>query len=258
MKIAGKIIVVTGAASGIGRALCLRFAREGAAGIVAADLNADGAAATARDCNGLSQHVDVTSEAQVQALVQTAERHYGRIDLFCSNAGVIFRDGDDAPNEHWQTSWNVHVMAHMYAARAVLPGMLARGEGYLLHTASAAGLLSHIENVAYAATKHAAVAYAEWLSITYGDKGIRVSCLCPQGVRTPLLMGDKGDRASFLNDGSLSAEEVADCVVAGLADERFLILPHPEVLKFLQRKTADYDRWLGGMRRVRAKVVDKA
>ena len=254
MNPSGKVIVVTGAASGIGRALCLRFVREGAAGIVAADLNADGAAATAQEAGGISLQTDVTSAESVTMLVDATLKKYGRIDLFCSNAGVVTgRSETPAPGE-WQKSWDVHVMAHVHAANAVLPHMLARGEGYLLHTASAAGLLSHIEAGPYAVTKHAAVAYAEWLSIVYGDRGIRVSCLCPQGVRTPMLMGADGARKSFLTDGSVSAEEVAQCVIDGLAKEQFLILPHPEVLDYLRRKTADYDRWLGGMRRQRTKL----
>jgi NAD(P)-dependent dehydrogenase (short-subunit alcohol dehydrogenase family) len=254
MKIHGRVVVVTGAGSGIGRAMCLRFAQEGAAGIVAADLNAEAAAATAREVNGLPFAVDVTDEAQVQALVNAAIARYGRIDLFCSNAGILQSRGEDAPPEEWQRSWNVHVMGHVHAARAVLPHMLARGEGYLLHTASAAGLLTHVEVAPYAVTKHAAVSYAEWLAITYGDRGIRVSCLCPQGVRTPMLMGASGDRNSFLLQEALAPEDVAACVVKGLEEERFLILPHPEVLDYLRRKTSDYDRWLGGMRKLRARI----
>jgi len=254
MNPSGKVVVVTGAASGIGRALCLRFAQEGAAGIVAADLNADGAAGTAREAGGISMQTDVTSAESIGTLVDATLKKYGRIDLFCSNAGVVTGRGESPAAGEWQKSWEVHVMAHVHAADAVLPHMLERGEGYLMHTASAAGLLSHIEAGPYAVTKHAAVAYAEWLSIVYGDRGIRVSCLCPQGVRTPMLMGSDGTRKSFLKDGSVSAEEVAQCVIDGLAKEQFLILPHPEVLDYLRRKTADYDRWLGGMRRQRAKL----
>lgn len=254
MEVRDKVVVVTGAGSGIGRALCQRFAQEGAAGVVAADLNAAAAAATAASIDALAVAVDVTDQGQVDALVKAALDRYGRIDLFCSNAGILQTRGEDAPDAEWQRSWNVHVMGHVHAARAVLPHMLARGEGYLLQTASAAGLLTHVEVAPYAVTKHAAVSYAEWLAITYRERGIRVSCLCPQGVRTPMLMGADGERNSFLLEAALTPEQVAGCVVDGLAAERFLILPHPEVLGYLQRKTADYDRWLAGMRKLRAKI----
>jgi len=198
---------------------------------------------------------DVTSREAVKSLVDKVIGTHGRIDLFCSNAGVVLGRGGNASDSDWQTSWNLHVMAQVHAAETVLPHMLDRGEGYLLHTASAAGLLTHLESAAYAVSKHAAVAYAEWLAITYGDRGIRVSCLCPQGVLTPMLLGKHGERNSFLQAGAIAAEQVAECVVEGLAAERFLILPHPEVLDYLRRKTSDYDRWLGGMRRQRAKVT---
>lgn len=257
MKLANKIVVVTGGASGIGRALCRRFAREGAAGIVVADLDGAGAEATAAEVGGMAQRTDVRSAAQIQALVNKSLAAYGRIDLFCSNAGVVLGRSETAPPEAWQTSWEVHVMAHVHAAQAVLPHMLERGEGYFLHTASAAGLLSHMESGPYTATKHAAVAYAEWLSVTYGDRGIRVSCLCPQGVLTPMLLGKDGERRSFLQSDALPVEAVAESVVRGLEAERFLILPHLEVLDYLQRKTADYDRWLAGMRRKRAKLLNQ-
>jgi NAD(P)-dependent dehydrogenase (short-subunit alcohol dehydrogenase family) len=190
----------------------------------------------------------------VQALVAQATQRFGRVDVLCSNAGIALPGGVDAPNADWQRIWEVNLMAHVYGARAVLPQMLERGEGYLLQTASAAGLLSHPDSALYAVTKHAAVSLAEWLSINYGERGIRVSCLCPQGVRTPMLLGKDGDRKSFLNDGSVSAEQVADDVIAAMRDERFLVLPHPEVHDFMQRKAADVDRWLGGMRRLRAKA----
>lgn len=258
MNMSGKIAVVTGAASGIGQALCRRFASEGAAGIVAADLDAQGAAETARETGGMSFALDVSSRAQVQALVDKALQAYGRIDLFCANAGVSLGRTETPPESAWQTSWGVHVMAHVYAAEAVLPHMLERGEGYLLHTASAAGLLTHLESAPYAATKHAAVAYAEWLSITYGERGIRVSCLCPQGVLTPMLLGKDGERRSFLQSDAIPVERLADEVIRGLDEERFLILPHPEVLEYLRRKTADHDRWLAGMRRQRARLRAKA
>jgi NAD(P)-dependent dehydrogenase (short-subunit alcohol dehydrogenase family) len=257
MDIQQKIVVVTGGASGIGKALCERFAREGAAGVVVADLDGAGAQSVAAAVGGLGVQVDVSSEPEVQALVATATERFGRVDIFCSNAGIIARADEDASNAQWQRHWDVNLMAHVYAARAVLPQMLARGSGYLVHTASAAGLLSQVNAAPYSVTKHAAVGFAEWLSIAHGDAGIRVSCLCPQGVLTPMLMGKDGmQRAhSFLGEGAVSPEAVAGDVMDAIRAERFLVLPHPEVLTFMQRKTADYDRWLRGMRRLRAQVM---
>jgi NAD(P)-dependent dehydrogenase (short-subunit alcohol dehydrogenase family) len=254
-----KVVVVTGGASGIGKALCARFAAEGANGVVVADLDGDGAAqvASAIGAAALGVRVDVSSEADLQRLVQTATERFGRIDIFCSNAGIIKRADEDASNAEWQRHWDVNVMAHVYAARAVLPQMIARGEGYFVHTASAAGLLSQVNAAPYSVTKHAAVGFAEWLSIAHGDKGIRVSCLCPQGVLTPMLMGKDGKQRnmSFLSDGAVTPEAVAGEVMNAIREERFLVLPHPEVLTFMQRKTADYDRWLRGMRRLRQQVM---
>lgn len=256
MEVKDKVIVVTGGGSGIGRALCERFARDGAAAVVVADLNAAAAAEVAGVIGGVSATVNVGIEADVQQLVADATQRFGRIDLFCSNAGVIVRADEDAPIAQWQRHWDVNVMAHVYAARAVLPQMIARGEGTLLNTASAAGLLSQVNSAPYSVTKHAAVAFAEWLSIAHRDQGIRVSCLCPQGVDTPMLRGaEAGGRRSFLADGALTAQHVAECVVQGLRDEVFLILPHPEVLTFFQRKAGDYERWLRGMRRLRDQVM---
>jgi NAD(P)-dependent dehydrogenase (short-subunit alcohol dehydrogenase family) len=254
MEMKGKVIVVTGGASGIGAALARRFAREGAAAIVVADLDEAQARAVAAEVGGLAVRTDVSVEAQVQSLIEQATQHYGRVDVLCSNAGIATGGGLQASNADWQRLWDVNVMAHVYGARAVVPQMLERGEGYLLQTASAAGLLSHPESAVYAVTKHAAVSLAEWLSIQYGDKGIRVSCLCPQGVRTPMLMGKAGERKSFLQDNMVSPEQVAGDVVQAMRDERFLVLPHPEVLDYLQRKTEDVDRWLGGMRKLRGKA----
>lgn len=254
MEMKGKVIVVTGGASGIGAALVRRFAREGAAGLVVADMNADAAQAVAKEVDGLAIRTDVSNEPDLQALVAQATARFGRVDVLCSNAGIALGGGVDAPNADWQRIWEVNLMAHVYGARAVLPQMIERGEGYLLQTASAAGLLSHPDSALYAVTKHAAVSLAEWLSMTYGDQGIRVSCLCPQGVRTPMLLGPEGGRKSFLLEGSVSAEQVADDVIAAMREERFLVLPHPEVHDFMQRKAADVDRWLGGMRRLRAKA----
>jgi NAD(P)-dependent dehydrogenase (short-subunit alcohol dehydrogenase family) len=257
MKLQNKIAVVTGGATGIGRALCRRFKQEGAGGIVVADVDTDGAEAVAREIGGLALTTNVAVEADVVKLVEAATAKYGRIDLFCSNAGIGVRGGPEVSNADWQRIWDINLMAHVYAARAVLPQMLARGEGYLLQTASAAGLLSQIGSAPYAVTKHAAVAFAEWLAITYGDQGIKVSCLCPQGVRTNMLLGAGGGRGSFLLEGSVSPEEAAEAVVKALDAEEFLVLPHPEVLEFFRRKGADYGRWLGGMRRLNKKVREQ-
>ncbi len=198
--------------------------------------------------------VDVGREEEIQALVKRTTEKFGQIDLFCSNAGVFIEADVFAPNEAWFKMRDIHVMAHVYAARAVLPAMLERGDGYLLQTVSAAGLITSLESVIYAVTKHASLALAEWISMTYGDRGIKVSALCPQGVRTKMLMQDPDN---FLVEGSVSVEQVADAVIEGLGDERFLILPHPEVAEYFRRKSADYDRWLRGMRRFRGEVQSK-
>ena len=254
MELADKVVVVTGGASGIGRALAHRFAAEGARGIAVADRDADGAAAVVGAIGAdraVAVTTDVADEAQVRRLVDETEARFGPVDLFCSNAGIATGGGVDAPNDDWQRIWDVNVMAHVFAARAVLPGMLARGEGYLLNTASAAGLLSQIGSAPYAVTKHAAVALAEWLSITHGDAGIKVSCLCPQGVRTAML-GDGG--GALLGPTAIEPEQVADAVVEGLRKEEFLILPHPEVREYYRRKGDDPERWLKGMRRLQSRV----
>jgi NAD(P)-dependent dehydrogenase (short-subunit alcohol dehydrogenase family) len=257
MEITGKVVVVTGGASGIGAALCEAFAQAGARAVVVADLDADGAAAVAARIQGLALPTNVASEAEVRALVARATAEYGQVDIFCSNAGIISRADQDAPAATWQRHWDVNVMAHVHAANAVLPQMLVRGEGWLLQTASAAGLLSQVNAAPYSVTKHAAVAFAEWLAIAHGDAGIRVSCLCPQGVLTPMLLGADSDtgRPSFLGEGALTADVVAQCALQGLREERFLILPHAEVLTFWQRKAQDHERWLRGMRRLRARVI---
>lgn len=257
MKIQDKVVVVTGGANGIGQALCRGFAAEGARGLVVADLDEAGAARVAEMIGGIAVKTDVSLEADIMRLVAQAIERYGQIDLFCSNAGIVGMPGGlEVPNEAWQQIWEVNVLAHIYAARAVLPGMLARGEGYLLHTASAAGLLTQIGAAPYAVTKHAAVSFAEWLAVTYGDAGIKVSCLCPQGVRTKMLLGEDGTREHFLLAGALEPEEVAAAVIAGLAAEQFLILPHAEVAEYFHRKADDYDRWLRGMRRLQARVTE--
>lgn len=254
MKPEGKVAVVTGGGNGIGRALCRRFAAEGARGVVVSDLDEKAAAQVAEEIGGLAVVTDVGVEADVIRLVERATAKYGQIDLFCSNAGIGTDGGVETSDGAWQRIWGINFMAHVYAARAVLPAMLERGDGYLLQTASAAGLLTQIGSAPYSVTKHAAVALAEWLAITYGDAGIKVSCLCPMGVRTNMLREAEKGLGAFLTEGALDPEDVAEAVVAGLAEERFLILPHPEVGEFFRRKADDYDRWLRGMRRLQRNI----
>ena len=249
MKLYGKHAVVTGGASGIGRALCRRFAKEGVRGLVVSDLDGEGAASVAQELGALAVATDVAKEPDLEALIERAEQENGPIDLFFSNAGIGTPGSVDALNDAWQRTWDVNLMAHVYAARALLPRMLERGDGYLVSPASAAGLLTHIGSAPYAVPKHAAVALAEWLSVTYGNRGIKGSVLCPQAVRTAMTAGNPGTGPASV-DGMLEPEEVADCVVRGLAEERFLILPHPEVEEYMRRKVSDYDRWLRGMRRL--------
>ena len=258
MLLRDKVIVVTGGGNGIGAALCRRFAKESPRGIVVADVEAAAAQRVASEIGGLSVTTDVGAEADVVRLVERANEVYGPIDLFCSNAGIFGEEGGpDIADAVWQRIWDINVMAHVYAARAVLPQMLQRGHGYLLNTASAAGLLTMLGAAPYAVTKHAAVGFAEWLSITYADRGIKVSCLCPQGVRTRMLLGEDGTQENFLLPTALSAEQVADAVVEGLAQERFLILPHPEVATYFRHKGDDYERWLRGMRRMNAEIFNR-
>jgi NAD(P)-dependent dehydrogenase (short-subunit alcohol dehydrogenase family) len=252
MLLAGKVIVVTGGGNGIGAALCRRFAAEGAKAVVVADIDEVSARRIAGEIGGLGVRTDVTREPDVLRLASEVTSRYGAIDLFCSNAGIAVDGGEETPDVEWQRCWDVNVMAHVLAARAVLPGMLKRGEGYLLQTVSAAGLLTHIHSASYAVTKHASLAFAEWLAMAYGDRGIRVSALCPQGVRTDMLRRAAAGGRTFLLDSALEPEQVADEVVKGLADERFLILPHPEVGEYFRRKGTDYDRWIRGMRKLRS------
>ena len=254
MKLRDKIVVVTGGASGIGRALCRRFVAEGAQAVVVVDRDERGAEAVAREIGARAMPADVGVESDIVAVVERVESEIGPIDLFCSNAGILFEGGVECDNDSWQSIWDVNVMAHVYAARVLVPRMIDRGGGYLLNTASAAGLLSQIGSAPYAVTKHAAVGLAEFLAITHGDQGIQVSVLCPQAVRTNMTAGtDEGGVAGV--DGMIEPEELAETVIQGLADERFLILPHPSVLEYMRRKTSDYDRWLAGMRRLQARFV---
>lgn len=250
MELKGKVAVVTGAASGIGRATALRFAAEGAAGLVLADLNMAALNPVAEEVKGLAVACDVSREADIQRVVREAQEKYGRIDVYFSNAGIIHRGGLDAPDAEWERNWKIHVMAHVWAARAVVEKMVARGGGYFLVTASAAGLLNIVESATYGVTKHGAVAFAEWLAIAYGRRGLKVSCLCPQAVITGMYKGDGGSAGV---DGALSAEDVAGEIVKVMAEERFLVLPHPTVLEYMRNKTTDYDRWIGGMQKLYAK-----
>ena len=255
MELAGKVVVVTGGAQGIGEALCRRFAAEGAAGIVVADVDARARVIAEELGSAHAVIADVGRETDVQRIVAETQKVYGRIDLFCSNAGVFTGGGENTSDADWEHIWRINVLAHVYAARAVVPTMLAAGGGCLLQTASAAGLLTQVGSAPYAVTKHAAVAFAEWLAITYGDQGLKVSCLCPQGVRTRMLEDADGPARTFVAATAIEPTRVADAVVEGLRAERFLILPHPEVGEYFRRKADDYDRWLRGMRRLQRQMT---
>ena len=261
MDLNDKIAVVTGAGSGIGRALAIRFAERGARAVVCTDLNADNAAETAEmiGAGASASRLDVGDEQAIEHLVAKIEETIGGIDIFVSNAGYAQPGGLDLATEDWQRMMNVHTWSHLAAARAVIPGMVKRGGGYLLNTASAAGLLTQIDSGAYAVSKHAAVAFAEWIAINYGDQGIGVSVLCPQAVRTNIggpATNEPGrtNSSQASGDGILEPEFVADACIAAMSEGRFLVLPHPEVETYFQRKASDYDRWLGGMRRFRDRL----
>ncbi len=254
MDIRNKVAIVTGGASGIGRAIAQRFAADGALAVVVADLNLERAQAVAAEINGLAVRCDVSQEADIQALVATTRQHYGQVDAYISNAGILGRMGGlDLEDALWDKMWQIHSMAHLWAARAVVPEMVARGEGYFLVTASAAGLLTIVESPAYAVTKHAAVAFAEWLRIAYGRKGVLVSALCPQSVQTDMVTGDGGSAG---HDGIIAPEAVAQEVVATMQSEKFLVLPHPEVAQYYRNKGQDYERWIGGLQKMYARHAD--
>ena len=248
MEIQDKICVITGAASGIGRALCIAFKDAGAKHVVCVDMNGEGAVATAEQVGGTAYAVDVSSEDQIKNMIDSVEQTIGPIDLFWSNAGIAVGGGMDTPNDAWQRVWDVNVMSHVWAARHLVPKMAARGGGYLLNTASAAGLLNQIGSASYGVTKHAAVGLAEWIALTHGDDGIKVSVLCPQAVRTEMTRGHEDHVAAM--DGMLEPEPVAQICIEAIREETFLILPHPQVLDYMRHKTADYDRWIGGMRKL--------
>lgn len=255
MEVRDAVVVVTGGAHGIGEGMVRRFADEGARGVVVADVDGEAAAQVADDVGGLAFALDVSDERQVGALVRATEDQLGPIDLFCANAGISVIGGVDCPDDDWERIWRINVMAHVYAARAVLPGMIERGGGYLLHTASAAGLLTQLGSAPYSVTKHAAVGLAEWLAVSHAHQGIKVSVLCPQGVRTQMTAG-LGEGGGVVGiDGMLEPDEVAEVVVRGLAEERFLILPHPEVGRYFLNKASDYELWLGGMRKLQARFA---
>jgi NAD(P)-dependent dehydrogenase (short-subunit alcohol dehydrogenase family) len=251
LEIAGKVAIVTGGASGIGAGIAKRFVAEGARGVVVADVNLERAQGVADEIGAIAMRCDVSREADIQALVAATRQRFGQVDVYISNAGIIGDlGGFELADPLWQSMWEIHGMAHVWAARAVVPEMVARGEGYFLVTASAAGLLSIVESAPYAVTKHAALAFAEWLRIAYGRRGVRVSCLCPQSVQTDMISGDGGSAGV---NGILTPAQVADEVVAVMRAETFLVLPHPEVAQYFRNKSENYDRWIGGMQKMYAK-----
>lgn len=254
MEIKDKVVVVTGGARGIGAAMCRQFVAEGAAGVVVSDKDGPAAASLAKELGQISVTCDVGIESQLRILVDQTRRTYGRIDIFCSNAGITSKGGLECSTAEWQNQWNVNVMSRLFAARSVIPLMLQQGSGYLIHTASAAALLTEIGSAAYSVTKHADLAMAEWLSVCYGRQGIRVSCVCPLGVETDML-DDSDPIHRFLHLHKISASQVAQAVVDGIRSEQFLILPHPQVAEFAAMKNEDRDRWIRAMQRLRQKLT---
>lgn len=255
MELQNKIIVITGAGSGIGRALAVRFHAEGAKNIVAVDINLSNAQETAKMVDGVAMMADVAKEDDIARVIEETEANVGAIDLFCSNAGVAIGESIDSLNDEWQASWDINVMSHVYAARHLLPLMVSRGGGYFLNTSSAAGLLNQIGGAAYGVTKHAAVGFGEWLAIHHQHQGIKVSMLCPQAVRTPMTAVDNEAIAAAASNGMIEPEELAKCVVEELRKESFLILPHAIVLEYMRNKTTNYDRWIGGMNKLMRHIM---
>jgi NAD(P)-dependent dehydrogenase (short-subunit alcohol dehydrogenase family) len=255
MDIERKVVVITGGASGIGKAVGKLMVNKGADKVFLADLNENLLNKTAEEIGAIPIVCDVSNEESVKALVNEVTLQTKVIDIFMSNAGIYVEGDENTLNQEWMRNWSIHVMAHVYAARAVLPGMIKRESGYLINTSSAAGLLTHIDSATYSTTKHAAIGFAEYLSINYGSKGIKVSVLCPQAVKTAMTLGREDSVASV--DGMLEPDFLAAVVLQSVYDEEFLILPHPEVLTYMQRKTSDYERWLGGMRRFKQRRESK-
>jgi NAD(P)-dependent dehydrogenase (short-subunit alcohol dehydrogenase family) len=269
MEVRNRVAIVTGGAHGIGRALCRALKIEGAR-VAVADLDIDAAEKVAQEIDGIALQLDVADAAAIAAGVERTEAELGSVDIFVSNAGVAFGDGPEgaasAPDEHWRACLDINLMAHVYAARIMVPKMTRRGGGCLVNVASAAGLLAQVGEAAYTASKHAAVGFAESLAITHGDDGVQVVLVCPQAVATRMIGvdedteledGTKGFGGNDI-DGILSAEYVADCILAGIQEERFLVLPHPQVATYFQRKADDHDRWISGMRRFRRKSLGEA
>ncbi len=244
MELRGKTVVITGAAGGIGKGLAVRFAQDGAT-VVCSDVDLQAAQVVAEAIGGHAFACDVSSDAQIKALIDHVENEIAPIDLFCANAGILTLGGLDVPDEDWNRIWNINVMSHVWTARHLVPRMLDRGQGYIMITASAAGLLNQPGAAPYGVTKHATVGFAEWLSLTYGHKGLRVSVLCPQAVRSQMTRGHETSVAAI--DGMLEPEDVAETCVEAIRAEQFLILPHPQVLDYIRLKATDYDRWLEGM-----------
>lgn len=259
MELNDRVAIVTGGGQGLGEGVCRRFAAEGAK-VIVVDLNGDNAENVAQMIGGVGLQADVGVESDIQRVVRRAEADFGRVDVFFSNAGIGGHDDVFVEDAVWERNWKIHVMAHVYASRAVLPQMIARGDGYLLATASGNGLTAQPWSMTYSVTKHAAVAASEWLAMTYQPAGVKVSCVCPYGMKTPMLLGNAEDSSAFKfgQDSLMDVADVADVIVEGMREERFLILPHPEVLDHARRKLDDYDRWLDGMRRLRTRIDESS
>ncbi|MGD2102153.1 MAG: SDR family oxidoreductase [Acidimicrobiia bacterium] len=257
MELNDKVVVITGGGSGIGAGLARRFSKEDPRALVIADIDLDGASAVAEEVGGVAVLSDVADEESNRQLVQGTEDRFGPIDLFCANAGIGMVGDEQADTAEWERMWQVNTMSHVYAAKYLIPGWVARGSGYFLATVSAAGLLTNLKAAQYSVTKHATLAFAEWIAVTYGDQGIKVSALCPQFVNTPLIEGSESFK-TLGRDNTLEPSDVAARVMTGLADERFLILPHPEVGRYFQNKANDYDRWIAGMRKLQRAVFPTA